>query len=57
MLLLICKIQFAFFRLKNDLGEIETSSNFIASFYLKMFRRNFLLGNESGKTILVDVVF
>ena len=36
ILLLICKIQFAFFRLENDLGEIETSSNFIASFYLKM---------------------
>ena len=35
ILLLICKIQFAFFRLENDLGEIETSSNFIASFYLK----------------------
>ena len=25
-----------FFRLENDLGEIETSSNFIASFYLKI---------------------
>ena len=36
ILLLICKIQFAFFRLENDLGEIETSSNFIPSFYLKM---------------------
>ena len=35
ILLLICRIQFAFFRLENDLGEIETSSNFIASFYLK----------------------
>ena len=35
ILLLTCKIQFAFFTLENDLGEIETSSNFIASFYLK----------------------
>ena len=33
ILLLICKIQFAFFRLENDLGEIETSSNVIANYF------------------------
>ena len=36
-ILLKMQIQIRFFRLENDLGEIETSSkNFIASFYLKM---------------------
>ena len=36
ILLLIYKIQFAFFKLENDLREIETSSNYFAGFYLKM---------------------
>ena len=45
ILLLISKIQFAFFRLENDLREIETSSNYFASFLSwNVFRRNFLLG-------------
>ena len=33
-LLLICKVPFTFFELKND---VETSYNFFASFYLKIF--------------------
>ena len=38
ILLLIGKVLFIFFfKLENDLSEIETSENFIASFYLKMY--------------------
>ena len=34
--LLICKVySFFFFKLENELSEIETSQNFVATFYLK----------------------
>ena len=33
---LIGKVLFTFFKLENDLSEIETSKNVIASFYLNM---------------------
>ena len=36
ILLLIGKVLFIFFKLENDLSEIETSKTFIASFYLKI---------------------
>ena len=46
ILLLISKIQFAFFfRLENDLGEIETSSNFILVFILKCVSKKLLIRN------------
>ena len=49
------------FRLENDLGEIETSSNFIASFYLKiMIKSNvsfYAIGEDKVKKYILVQLF